>query len=325
MGVYADNAEKYKAEIDRIKAEIDAYRLAHRRDDQRKVRNYLIPMERELIAIEIKLSNDYNAMHYKDKQETYEKLKGHQIMMQQDITRYQNDLLEMRKDYVEWFPKMLEEKYPKPRNDKANVEAIKETANCYFKLFHNAREILILQNKKISYCKNMNQYEVSEAKRLQERLRGYYAESFDRLFTYTETAIKEVGFREAKRLLEVRSDLIKHGQEDSLKNKGIITEKPPKLKEICDKAKRVKGCYKKGLDEQIENYRIFIEREEEMQKAEAEYYEELKNSNVDEEMELKQKEEENRYNSEWVIPDEEYKDEEGNIISNNKEEEDKDR
>jgi hypothetical protein len=307
---YAKNAQKYHDEMLYLKAEIDTYLAKHRRDDPKVVRNALIPLKRKLVTVEKKLSDDYNAMYRREGINTFEKLTSLQRTMQKDITSLQDDLIGMRGDYIQWHAKEMERKYPEPLDYKQNVEKVKDETNYKYMLFKNIREILMWQNKKISYCKCMDQYEVSDARRLQEKIREKYSENFDDLFNHTLTEGKRIGIKEERKLLEVRRDLIQQGQDDYNKDgTSLIIEKPSTLKAICDKANRITG-YKKNLNKEIETYTYIIERDEEMLRLEREYHESGK---YDEDIRQRQQEEENRYNPDWVIPDEEYKDEAGNI------------
>ena len=124
---YAENAKKYKQEMVLLKAEIDAYEAAHKRDGEKSIRNALIPLKRKLIKLELKLSDDYNAMYHKHGVNTYDDLTDLQGTMRKDITSFQNDLMGMRKDYIEWHKGMMEEKYPEPLDYKTNIEKVKET------------------------------------------------------------------------------------------------------------------------------------------------------------------------------------------------------
>ena len=308
---YAENAKKYKQEMVLLKAEIDAYEAAHKRDGEKSIRNALIPLKRKLIKLELKLSDDYNAMYHKHGVNTYDDLTELQGTMRKDITSFQDDLMGMRKDYIEWHKGMMEEKYPEPLDYKTNIEKVKETANYQYLLFQNIREILVLQNKKLSYCKSMDQYEVRNAEKFQDKLRDKYSEDFNALFNLTVSGMKEVGLPEAKRLLEVRGNLIKQGQEDYSKKGGrLIVEKPSELRKICDKGNRVTS-YKKKLNTEIETYTFIIEADKEIRQAEKEYHE---SGQYDADVLRAEQEEEARYDPDWVIPDEEYKTEEGNII-----------
>jgi hypothetical protein len=59
---YAKNAQKYTEEMLLLSAKIDTYRAAHKKDNPKEVRNAVIPLERQLVETEIKISDDYYAM-----------------------------------------------------------------------------------------------------------------------------------------------------------------------------------------------------------------------------------------------------------------------
>ena len=305
---YAKNAQKYTEEMLLLRAEIDAYRAAHRHDNPKVVRNALIPLERQLVETEINISDDYYAM-YKQGIDTYDRRNGIHKLMKKDIDIFIDDLTTMREDYIAWHKGMMEEKYPEPLGREQYIEKVKEMVNYQFRLFHNTREMLKWRNKQIRYCKNMNQDEVKKADKQRTELRKQYSEDFNTLFDLTE--LKKVGMGEAIKLLEVRKKLLETGQKDYKKDgSGLIIEKPSTLQKICDKANRITG-YKNKLNTQIGLYTFVLQQDEEYAREEREYYESGKAA-ADERM--AEQEEAARYNPDWVIPDEEYKDEEGNVI-----------
>lgn len=317
MGSYAENASRNKHDIFLIRKDIDAYRAAHRGEP---VDKEIIDAKIDLVTAEIRLSNDYNAMFHKEGINTHDSLLKVQRDLQQDITSVQNDLMELRKLYKEERKKEMEEKYPEPLSFQGKIDKVVDMAEYQKWLFENIRLILLMQNKKISFCKNMDDYDYTNAKELQTKLRKQYSDSFDRLFEHTETTVKKFGISEGtKKILEIRKDLIEQGQRDySTKGGRLIIEKPSKLKVICDKANSVRG-YKKELDSDIKRYQFMIEMEKEYAKEQEEYYK--PGGKYEQDMAEAEREEAARYDEGWVIPDEEYKDEEGNIISHNEDDE----
>lgn len=307
---YAKNAQKYTEEMLLLRAEIDAYRSAHRRDNPKEVRNSLIPLERKLVELEIKISDDYYAM-YKQGIDTYEKRNSTHKLLKKDIDTFLEDLTTMREDYIVWHEGWMKQKFPEPLDYEGRVAQARELANYKFKLFQNTREMLKWQNKQISYCKTMNQDDVSRARKRQAKLRQDYETDFNDLFNFTVTGMKTVGMKEAIRLLEVRRGLIEQGQKDYKKDgTGVIIKKPSELQKICDKANRITG-YKRKINVDIGLYTFILQQDEEMHREEKEYYESGKAA---EDERRAEQEEAARYSKDWVIPDEEYKDEEGNII-----------
>ncbi len=307
---YAKNAQKYTEEMLLLSAKIDTYRAAHKKDNPKEVRNAVIPLERQLVETEIKISDDYYAM-FRNGTNTYEAREKIHKLLKNDIDTFLNDLTTMREDYIEWHEKWMAQKYKEPLSYEDRVAQAKELANYKYKLFQNTREMLKWQNRQINYCKAMNQDEVSKARKRQAKLRQDYANDFNDLFNFTVTGIKQVGIHEAKRLLEVRRGLIEQGQKDYKKDgTGVVVEKPSELQKICDKANRITG-YKNKLNVEIGLYTFIIQSDEEIKKEEREYYESGKAA---EDARRLEQEEEARYNPDWVIPDEEYKDKEGNII-----------
>lgn len=326
MGTYAENAKRYEADITELRAEIRTYKIAHRNDHPTVVRNAIIALKRELVLTEIKLSDDYNAMYRREKIDTFDKLSNLQGDLQKDITSLQEDLMEARKNYIENHNVKMQKEFPLPPPKSKMAGIVKEMANYNYILFQSMRELLTLQKKKISYCKNMNQYELSNAKKFRADLREEYAKSFDELFTLTETGMRYIGIEEKKRLLEVRKNLIEQGQKDfSDKGGKIIIKKPQTLQNICDKANRVTG-YTRQLDKDIKEYRLIIDNDKAMKLAEEEYYKSGRYAQDQErerqEKERRQQEEDARYNLDNVIPDEGYRDEEGNIINHDDDERD---
>lgn len=307
---YAKNAQKYTEEMLLLSAKIDTYRAAHKKDNPKEVRNAVIPLERQLVETEIKISDDYYAM-FRSGTNTYEAREKIHKLLKKDIDTFLDDLTTMREDYIEWHEKWMAQKYKEPLSYEDRVAQAKELANYKYKLFQNTREMLKWQNRQINYCKAMNQDEVSKARKRQAKLRQDYANDFNDLFNFTVTGIKQVGIHEAKRLLEVRRGLIEQGQKDYKKDgTGVVVEKPSELQKICDKANRITG-YKNKLNVEIGLYTFIIQSDEEIKKEEREYYESGKAA---EDARRLEQEEEARYNPDWVIPDEEYKDKEGNII-----------
>lgn len=307
---YAKNAQKYTEEMLLLSAKIDTYRAAHKKDNPKEVRNAVIPLERQLVETEIKISDDYYAM-FRSGTNTYEAREKIHKLLKKDIDTFLDDLTTMREDYIEWHEKWMAQKYKEPLSYEDRVAQAKELANYKYKLFQNTREMLKWQNRQINYCKAMNQDEVSKARKRQAKLRQDYANDFNDLFNFTVTGIKQVGIHEAKRLLEVRRGLIEQGQKDYKKDgTGVVVEKPSELQKICDKANRITG-YKNKLNVEIGLYTFIIQSDEEIKKEEREYYESGKAA---EDARRLEQEEEARYSKDWVIPDEEYKDEEGNII-----------
>lgn len=316
---YEENAKKYEADIEELKAKIRTYKAKHQKDNPIAVSNTIIALKRELVFTEIKLSNDYNAIYREGKKGTFEKLSDLQVDMQKDITSLQDDLMLARKKYIENHNVKMQKEFPLPPPKSKMGETVKEMANYNYILFQSIRELLTLQKKKISYCKNMNQYELSNAKKFRADLREKYGKSFDELFTLTETGMRYIGIEEKKRLLEVRKNLIEQGQKDFSDEGGrIIVKKPQTLQNICDKANRV-NRYTRQLDEDIKEYRLIIDNDKEMRRAEEEYYKSGRYAQDQErerqEQERRQQEEDARYNLDNVIPDEGYRDEEGNIIN----------
>ena len=317
MSCYAENASRNRHDIFLIRQEIDAYKAAHPGEPADKE---LIDAKIELVTTEIKLSNDYNAMFHREGVDTHDSLVRLQRKLQEDITSLQNDLMESRKIYKEENKKEMDEKYQEPLDFQSKIDKAVDMAEYQKWLFENIRLILLMQNKKISFCKNMDDYEYTNAKELQTKLRKQYSDSFDRLFEHTETSVKKLGMNEGtKHILEIRKDLIEQGQRDySTKGGRLIIEKPPKLKAICDKANTVRS-YKKELDSDIERYQFMIEMEKEYAKEQEEYYK--PGGKYEQDMAEAEREEAARYDEGWVIPDEGYKDPEGNIVYKEKDDE----
>lgn len=314
---YAENASRNKHDIFLIRKDIDAYRAAHRGEP---VDKEIIDAKIDLVTAEIRLSNDYNAMFHKEGINTHDSLLKVQRDLQQDITSLQNDLMELRKLYKEERKKEMEEKYPEPLSFQGKIDKVVDMAEYQKWLFENIRLILLMQNKKISFCKNMDDYDYTTAKELQTKLRKQYSDSFDRLFEHTETTVKKFGISEGtKKILEIRKDLIEQGQRDySTKGGRLIIEKPSELRKICDKGNRVTS-YKKKLNTEIETYTFIIEADKEIRQAEKEYHE---SGQYDADVLRAEQEEEARYDPDWAIPDEGYKDEEGNIINPERDDDD---
>lgn len=314
---YAENASRNKHDIFLIRKDIEAYRAAHRGEP---VDKEIIDAKIDLVTAEIRLSNDYNAMFHKEGINTHDSLLKVQRDLQQDITSLQNDLMELRKLYKEERKKEMEEKYPEPLSFQGKIDKVVDMAEYQKWLFENIRLILLMQNKKISFCKNMDDYDYTTAKELQTKLRKQYSDSFDRLFEHTETTVKKFGISEGtKKILEIRKDLIEQGQRDySTKGGRLIIEKPSELRKICDKGNRVTS-YKKKLNTEIETYTFIIEADKEIRQAEKEYHE---SGQYDADVLRAEQEEEARYDHDWAIPDEGYKDEEGNIINPERDDDD---
>lgn len=310
MSSYSKNASENRRDMKLLKEEITDLEIRYSGNMPDEIRDQLILRKKELIRIEIRLNNDYRAMHRHDGTDTYEVLNTLQDTMQKDITSFQNDLVTKRKSYVEWHQQEMERKFPEPLSRAARIDKINDMAEYQYQLFQNTRLMLVLQNKKISYCKRMSDDEIDTAKKLRTKLRNIYADDFNNLFILTVKAINLVGLEDAKNLLELRKTIIEQAQEEDIKKETII-ERPSELQKICDRRNSVLG-YKKNLEGEIESYKEVIQFDEEVRAAEKAYYE---SGRYEADQRRAQQEEEQRYDPDWTIPDEGYKDPEGNIVN----------
>lgn len=316
MSCYSKNASDNRQDMRLLKDEITELEFKYQRHPSEELRDEIIGLKKDLILTEIRLNNDLRAMYRHDGTDTFDQLHRLQETMQKDITSFQNDLVEKRTAYMKWHQKEMERKYPEPLARTLRKDKIKDVADYGYQLFQNTRLMLVLQNQKLSYCKRMSDDEIDGAKRLQTKLRNMYAEDFNNLFRHTVNSINLVGIDGAKELLEIRKTIIEQAQEEDIKKK-IITERPSELQKICDKRNSV-SSYKRGLEGEIRVYKDIIQFDAEARADEKAYYE---SGRYEEDQKRAQQEEEQRYDPGWVIPDEEYKDEEGNIISHNEDDE----
>ena len=310
MSRYSKNASDNRKDMKLLKDEITKLEFKYQQHPSEELRDQIIDLKKDLIFTEIRLNNDLRAMYRHDGTDTFDQLDRLQETMQKDITSFQNDLVEKRNAYIEWSQKEMARKYPEPLSRAAKKEQIKDIANYQYELFQNARLLLALQNKKLNYCKRMSDADIERPLRLQTKLRKMYAEDFNNLFRHTVSSINLVGIEGAKELLEMRQTIIEQAQEEDIKKK-IIIERPSELQKICDRRNSVLG-YKKNLEGEIESYKEVIQFDEEVRAAEKAYYE---SGQFERDKAREQEEERKRYDPEWNIPDEGYKDEDGNIVN----------
>ncbi len=308
MSRYSKNASENRRDIKLLREEITEYELENKRGIPEEIRDKLIELKSQLVLTEVRLNNDLRGM-YREGIDTYDELERLQRTMLKDITSFQDDLITKRGNYMEWHQKEMERKYPGPLNRAARREQIKDSANYQYELFQNTRLTLTLQCRKLSYCKCMSDSDRDIARRLQTKLRTMYENDFNSLFRHTVNALNLVGIEDAKDLLEIRKTIIEQAQDEDLK-KEIIIERPLELQKICDRRNSVLN-YKRGIEGEIRVYKEIIQFDAEVRAAEKAYYESGK---FEEDQERARQEEEQRYAPGWVIPDEEYMDEEGNII-----------
>ncbi len=311
---YTNYAEQYKAKIRKIREQIKAYEDENSYRTEVEKRQHLISLRRDLIKSEIQLNGNYYGIYKEGGYNTQEGIKKLQKQIYEDISLLQNDLCDNRTEMTTRY-NAIQKNAP---YDLKTTSGIKKEIIYRKTLYTNTRELLYWQDKKIKYAKCMNDSESYIAKDYQNKLRSEYAKEFDILFNLTIRGINTVtqddklrlwdleleDLKDVKEFMQQRSELIGQGQIDSSKKGGqLILEKPKTLQNICDKANRVTG-YKRNIEEYIEQ----VEEKIEFTIAEQELY------NAEQRLgQIKEEEEKNRYNPDWVIPDEEFVDEEGYI------------